>query len=46
MKKLLTILALVSFMGIFSACEEEEILPETQTTEGNNPTSDDPNQWD
>lgn len=27
MKKLLTILALVSFMGIFSACEEEEIVP-------------------
>lgn len=38
MKKLFTILALVSFIGIFSACEEEEINPQEtlEVTEGTN----------
>jgi len=48
MKKLFTILALVSFMGIFSACEEEEINPqETLETTGTDGSAQDPEgQWD
>lgn len=48
MKKLFTILALVSFMAIFSACEEEEIVPqETLDTTGTNGSEQVPeNQWD
>ncbi len=37
MKKLFTILALVSFMGIFSACEEEEITPDKLETTDSQP---------
>jgi len=49
MKKLLTLIAFVSFLGIFSACEEEEITPQNNTTvenQGQGSGSDDPGQWD
>ncbi|MEP2770870.1 MAG: hypothetical protein ABJH05_01890 [Fulvivirga sp.] len=48
MKKLFTILALVSFMGIFSACEEEEIMPDQleTTNKGDVAEKEDEGQWD
>lgn len=50
MKKLFTILAVVAFAGIFTACEEEEIAPDQSklelTSSGGGSADDDKGQWD
>lgn len=48
MKKLFTILAVVAFAGIFSACEEEEITPDQleTTNKGDVVVKEDEGQWD
>lgn len=48
MKKLFTILVVVAFAGIFSACEEEEITPDQleTTNKGDIAGQEDKGQWD
>lgn len=50
MKKFITILALVSSLGLFTACEDEQITPqalETNDTGGvGGSGTDDRGQWD
>jgi len=47
MKKLLILSIIISSIGIFSSCDEEQITPKDNSfTKGEHSQSEDPGQWE